>query len=486
MTEVRADDSAVQALKTWLADHEAALVADLQRLLRVPSLKDAPAPNAPYGAANREALDLMLALAAEHGMRVVDLDGHCGYAEFGEGEPLVMVLGHLDVVPVGPGWKHAPFGAEIDDGYLYARGAVDDKGPTMAAFYAALALKAHLPEDAGVRVRCVFGCDEESGFGCIARYNETEEAPTFGISPDADWPLVYAEKGISDLLVEAPRVQGDFELLSIVGGQRSNIVIDRCEARVRVKAAALAHVEAALEDAWDRNVSATWGEAEADGSRILNIEAVGKAAHGSVPYFGDNAATRALRFMSEIAPLSAQEAYIHLFTLPEHSGAGVGLAGADEVSGPLTCNLGIIETEGEVVRLTLNVRYPVTWTGAQVRERCEAALAGKPGGPWRLASMSDSEPLYFEREHPLVQTICAVHEAETGEARAPQVIGGGTYARAIANTVSVGTSWLGDGPAHENDERIKLDHLHKISRIYAHVLHRLVQLAPKQHRGSSS
>lgn len=52
-------------------------------------------------------------------------------------------------------------------------------------------------------------------------------------------------------------------------------------------------------------------------------------------------------------------------------------------------------------------------------------------------------------------------------------MGGGTYARAIPNTVSIGTGWEGDGKAHETDERLKVEHLFKMSRIYAHILYRL-------------
>ena len=59
-------------------------------------------------------------------MRTKDLEGYIGYAEFGEGERLIMSLGHLDVVPVSEGWKHAFFGAEIDGGYIYSRYATDD------------------------------------------------------------------------------------------------------------------------------------------------------------------------------------------------------------------------------------------------------------------------------------------------------------------------------------------------------------------------
>jgi succinyl-diaminopimelate desuccinylase len=128
------------------------------------------------------------------------------------------------------------------------------------------------------------------------------------------------------------------------------------------------------------------------------------------------------------------------------------------------------------VRFLLNVRYPVTWKGSDMRSRCEAKLAALGEG-FRLELFDDSPSLYFPLDHPLVKTICDVYEAETGERKTPGVMGGGTYARAIPNTVSIGTGWSGDGGAHENDERVKVEHLYKMSRIYAHILVRLANIA---------
>ncbi len=167
----------VETLHVWLKDHEQELLETTQAVLRINTIEGPAEPNAPYGQGNREALDYMLNLAKGHGMKTTDLEGHLGYADFGSGERLVMTLGHLDVVPVGPGWKHEPFGAEIDGGYIYARGAVDDKGPTIASYFALRAIQSCFP-DLGARFRAAFGCDEESGFGCVERYVQTEEAPT--------------------------------------------------------------------------------------------------------------------------------------------------------------------------------------------------------------------------------------------------------------------------------------------------------------------
>jgi len=462
-------DQIVAQIQEWLRAHEQELLQDTLEMLRIPSLEGDPAPNAPYGPENRRALDLALQLSEKYGFTTKDVEGHIGYAEFGQGDRLVMSLGHLDVVPVGPGWKHAPFGAEIDGDYIYARGAVDDKGPTMASFYAMRAIKEVCP-NLPARLRQVFGCNEESGFGCVARYVETEEAPTYGIAPDSGWPLYHGEKGIANLEISVPLAKGEFELISIEGGQRPNIVIDSCSAKVRVAGSARAHVEEKLGDAWDRNVTFSWEEGD-----VLGVYAIGKAAHGSTPFEGDSAAIRAIRFLRDVAPLSAYNYFDELLATTHIGGAGLGISGSDPESHDLTSNLGIVKTEDGNVELLFNIRYPVTWNGQDLQRRCEERLATYKSG-FNLRVTRDSPPLYFPLDHPLVKTIVDVYEKETGERRRPGTMGGGTYARAIPNTVSVGTGWEGDGGAHETDERLKVEHLFKMSRIYAHILYRLAMM----------
>jgi succinyl-diaminopimelate desuccinylase len=463
-------DSVVARLHAWLKDHEQELLDDYRKMLQFPSIEDDAAPKAPFGKANRDALDFALSLSEKAGMKTKDLEGYIGYADFGRGERLILSLGHLDVVPVGPGWKHEPFGAEIDEGYVYARGAVDDKGPTMASFYAMRALKECCPE-LPARMRQVFGCNEESGFKCVERYAQTEEPPTFGVAPDSGWPLYNGEKGITNLNIELmPNEDGEMQVLEVCGGQRPNIVIDSCEAMVRVKSEAQKHVKGRLADAWDKNVESIW-----DGD-ILKVRAKGKAAHGSTPFLGDSAATRVFRQLFEIAPVLDENYYEELLNACQTSGAGIGINGEDEVSRDLTCNLGIVSSESGVIKFLFNIRYPVTWVGKAVEDKCRVYLKTLKS-KWSLASVGrDSKSLYFPLEHPLVKTIVRVYEEETGEKKEPGVMGGGTYARALPNTVSIGTGWEGDGKAHETDERLKIEHLYKMSRIYAHIFYELATI----------
>ena len=152
------------------------------------------------------ALDQILAICNQLGMRTYeDPEGYYGYAEIGSGEEIFGVIGHLDTVPASDpkSWDTDPFDPVIKDGIIFGRGTQDDKGPTIAALFA---LKALL--DAGMvptkRIRFIFGTDEEILWRGIAKYNEKEAPIDMGFSPDSEFPLTYAEKGLQQAYLIGP------------------------------------------------------------------------------------------------------------------------------------------------------------------------------------------------------------------------------------------------------------------------------------------
>ena len=186
------------------------LLLDTQNLLKIKSVLDEehPTEEAPFGKGVKEALDFMLQLGEKDGFTVKNVDNVAGHIEMGEGEELIGILCHVDVVPEGDGWSSDPFGAEIRNGRIYARGAIDDKGPTMAAYHA-MKLVRELGEPLNKRVRMIIGTDEESNWRCVDRYFEVEEMPSIGFAPDADFPIISAEKGIWDFSVIHPADAGN-------------------------------------------------------------------------------------------------------------------------------------------------------------------------------------------------------------------------------------------------------------------------------------
>ena len=105
--------------KLEAAKRETEIVKDLKDIVSIKSIidKSTAEKNAPFGAKIREALDAFLEMAKRDGFEHGDIDGYAGYIEYGEGEELVGVLGHLDVVPLGEGWNFDPLGADEAEGY---------------------------------------------------------------------------------------------------------------------------------------------------------------------------------------------------------------------------------------------------------------------------------------------------------------------------------------------------------------------------------
>lgn len=462
---------AVLRAQKWLEQNEYDLIEDTRRMLRIGSVEGPAKPGAPFGKECREALDLALSLGKAWAMNCKDVDGYAGHCEFGDGKALVMTLGHLDVVPVGDGWEHEPFGAEIDDGYIYARGAADDKGPTMASFYALRALK-EIGADLPSRMRIVFGCNEESGFQCVKHYFAREDAPTYGVAPDSGWPCYHGEKGIANFKVRIPVPKGAVELLDLEAGSRPNIVAAHAKAYVRIAQEYVEEFAKKLSDLWDRNVTHKRVDRE------FVLEATGRAAHGATPFLGDNALTRVLRALMDCAPVEMKETFWKMTELGHPSGVGFGIHGRDEDTHDLTSNLAIAELKGHSIYFTANVRYPVSWRGDDLRNMLIAHMEREwPGS--ELMDFNDSKGLFFPLDREPVVSIIEAYRAETGDMKEPGVMGGGTYARAVPNTVSIGGGFDGDGPAHEHDERIKVEHLLKMAKIYAHILYRLSHAAAK-------
>ena len=117
---------------TWQAGHDA-VVATLRDLIRIPSINP-PDPALPDGetrAARYLAGRLTDVGLAPEVVEPVPGRGSIHVRLRGDGtggEPLLL-MSHLDVVPAPPErWSHDPFAADIDDGYVYGRGAVDMKG----------------------------------------------------------------------------------------------------------------------------------------------------------------------------------------------------------------------------------------------------------------------------------------------------------------------------------------------------------------------
>ena len=207
---------------------------------------------------------------------------------------------HVDVVPEGDGWTSDPFAAEIRDGKIYARGAIDDKGPTMAAYYAMKIVK-ELGLPINKRVRMIIGTDEESDWRCVEHYFKEEEMPTLGFAPDADFPIINAEKGIADLdmtqkMSGAETGAANVEVLSFTSGQRYNMVPDFATARLNIKANQMEVVQRYTD--FMKKFEIENSSYVENGELILEVKGV--SAHGMEPKNGKNAGLFLAEFLAKL------------------------------------------------------------------------------------------------------------------------------------------------------------------------------------------
>lgn len=409
------------------------IVKNLAQAITYDSSQGQPAEGMPFGEGAAKCLDFYLSLAEFMGFKTRNYDNYIGEVVWGDGEDFA-VLAHVDVVPAGSGWTHEPFDGEVDEanGRIWGRGAMDDKGPAMIALYAMHALK-----EEGFKprrtIKLILGCNEETGWACIDHYNKVAKMPEEGISPDADFPVIYAEKGILQAKFSFKAENAQFKGLK--GGERPNMVCDFCEVVAPADEDRLAKL----------NLTAENGK----------IISRGKSAHGSTPDKGVNAIPAILRY------LGLDDIKEQLF------GQYMGLKGLKDETGPLTFSPNVISQEGDNIYVTCDVRYPATMKREEI-----ISILDKCGAPYEI--MHDQLPLFNDKNGKLIHTLLEVYNEVTGKNASPIAIGGGTYARALKYGAAFGPEEAGEeSTIHQPDEYITFEKIERCFKIYKLALKRL-------------
>ncbi|WP_434295991.1 dipeptidase PepV [Clostridium sporogenes] len=450
------------------------LIDSTAELIKIKSIEGEAKEGKPYGEGVASALEKALEISEKLGFKTVNVDGYVGYAEYGEGDEYVGVLGHLDLVPEGDGWKYPPYAAEIHDGKMYGRGTTDDKGPIMAALYGLKAIKeAKLP--LSKKVRILFGTNEETGSNEIEHYLAKEKPPVLGFTPDAEYPIIYAEKGITIFdVVKKLEIKNDkaIKLKYIKGGQASNMVPDYCEAGIECPDTDM--IIRSVEYCANRNgIELT---AEEKGGLVV-VKSFGLSAHGSTPEIGKNAIMQMFKFLAELPLGHCDELqFIRFFNNNvgnETDGKSFGVDLEDEPSGKLSFNVGTISMENNEIKMSLNLRYPVTYKAEDLMEKFNKKIEGTG---IKIENFQDQKPLYFDDKHPLIKSLQKVYKEQTGKEPELLAIGGGTYAKEMPNMVAFGPLFPGEPDViHKKDEYIELENLMLNAKIYGHAIYELAK-----------
>lgn len=448
------------------------IIKSTQEVIRVRSVQEKSKEGMPFGEGPGKVLDRALEISKSLGFKTVNMDGYIGYAEYGEGKDYVAVLGHLDVVPEGDSWKYPPYNAEIHDGKIYGRGAMDDKGPTMAALYGLKAIK-ELGLPLSKRVRVIFGTNEETGSKGVEYYMKKEKAPVSGFTPDAEYPLIYGEKGITifNVVKDLAPHKNNLFIKSMEGGTAPNAVPDFCKCVIGTD-----NPDEIQKEVEKFSVKTGFDmESDVKDKEVI-VKSYGLAAHGSTPELGKNAIMRMFAFLANLPLDEDLKEFIDFFNRyvgEETDGKSFGIALTDTESGKLTFNVGRVMMDGSSIKLALNIRYPLT---CKLEDLMDPFNRRIKGSGIRVEDFMHQKPLYFPAEHPLIKTLQKVYKEQTGCEPKLLAIGGGTYAKEMPNIVAFGPIFPGKPDLdHQVNEYIEIEDLIRNAKIYSHAIYELAK-----------
>lgn len=407
-----------------------------------------------------------------------------GFAEFGEGEELIGIIGHLDVVPAKEeDWSYSPFVPTIHHNCIYGRGAIDDKGPVVSSLYAMKSVMDYVQEH-GIklqkRVRLIVGLNEEKDWKCIEYYKKHEEIPTLGFSPDSDFPCIYAEKSVISLLLSQ-------EILSATSSSSSasitieeidcnnnaiNVVPKFCSVVLKIQDSnlleELIHFCKDIIQAYHFEIDLY----KIDDSH-LKLSSYGIASHSAHPELGNNAITKLIVVLNDLfhhfdmlVPLLDD---FCKFIGDDYTGKNLGLNVEDE-SGSLTLNPSQFYLNNHNICIGINLRVPVHTKPEDVIQSFEKSFVHQ------VTLLRIQPALYIEKEDSLVQKLCSIFNKACQTNFKPVAIGGATYARAFPHCISFGMNFPNDKDmCHQVDEFVDIDKLMFATNIYAKAIFELLQ-----------
>lgn len=407
------------------------ILSDLQTLLSIKSV----APSMPQEC--DRALEFVLNKARKFGLDAERITEQSGHITLGNKGKLCGVLSHLDVVPEGNGWNTEPFALTQKGGRLYGRGIADDKGAALISLYCMRALKENGIEGKNT-LRAIYGTNEENGMEDMDGYFEKMPIPEMAFTPDNDYGICFAEKGI--LQLEVCSKTNDSRLISqFASGKAVNAVPD----------SACVIIDASDYDEQNliKLANSSNGSFEfkntIDGLMIISR---GKAAHACETEKGYNAAAALVDIIADAFDkdgLGSLCNFIDYAVNKETNGRSLGLKMRDCVSGELSVNLSSLNIDDEYAKAQFDIRYPVTVSGNSVLSQFEKVAKRSN---LDIKVINHVAPLYVEKDSELITVLSEAYESVVGEKPELYTTGGGTYARKLNN------KGVAFGPNFKNDE----------------------------------
>ncbi|MGG7324863.1 dipeptidase PepV [Clostridium baratii] len=431
-------------------EYKEELIKSIGRLVKINSVEGKKLDDAPFGSGPKEALEEALRISEELGFKTKNIENAIGYAEYGESDDYIGIIGHVDIVPEGDGWNYNPFDVSIDNEKIYGRGVLDNKGPIMAVLYGMKIIKdLNLPISKKIRV--IFGTNEETGFCDIPYYLKEEKPPIMGFTPDCKYPAVYGERGILDLTIWSEKIE-NINIKSIKGNFKNNIVPDFAEI------------------VFYNNVNKY--------DETKTISAKGKQAPGNAPESGINAVTKLCKTILEANDLINDKEtldfikFIYKSFYENHSLSKLNINCSDEISGDLVINPYEIKMDNGKIGISIVFRYPISYKYEDMISIIRSII--KEG--YTLSENRRMDSVCFDKDSDLLKKLKEAYEDVTGFDGTPVTTTGGTYAKVFPNIVAFGPSFPGQkGIAHNTDEYMDIEDLITNLKIYTNALYNLAK-----------
>lgn len=468
----------------FLNKYRKEFLEDLQNWIKINSVYDANtiSEENPFGKNVSNSLNYMYTLAKREGFEV---ENHNNYAVSiklnKKAKKSIGIIGHCDTVPfAGQNWSTDPLSGHIEDNFIHGRGAQDDKGPVIAAFWGLKFFK-----DAGfdtkdlknTQFQLILGGDEERSSKGIAKYLKTHQPPMFSYTPDGMFPVVFNENEKADFKITIKEKVKNPHILEFEGGIAINVVPSKCTILIYD----LPHLEENFTNFLAKHLLK--GKITEIKPKTYQVEIYGIGAHAAELQNGLNAITHAAEFLS-IYYYDHCPSFINFISEIIHNnihGHSLNIYFSDKETGVTSINLGLIKFQKNECQMMFDIRWPHCVKLAKIRRRMKTTL-DKMKHDIKLELVGVNPGLYIDPQDNFLQQLDLSYRLATRDHDSKLIsTSGGTYARMIPNCVAFGMLFpQAKNTMHQADERINIKDLFKGMQIYTLANYNLAQLLKKQ------
>lgn len=457
-----------ESVSAYMRSHSDYITSTLSRLVKIPSVRSAPAPGAPYGKKCAEALEETRKIYEENGF-ATEIHQGSGYllARSGGRGKQIGIFAHADVVSVYDDWMLAePFSAAIRDGFMISRGALDDKSGIVCSLLAAMAIRdLGIPFSSGLLM--VTENNEESGMGGIKRFVREQPMPSASIIADAGYPVFRGEKSFIRFWAVG---RGKFETVTELVGGKDAFNIIAGSAHATFESEIFPH-----------------GGAPSDPDLTLSsdhktLSATGISKHAALPEGSKNAIitlTDALLHCDDL-PENDRKLFSDIRAILGSFGEGLGVEGNDPRFGRTTAATGMLKLIDGRPAVSYDMRFGTMFDSADLIAKIKERLDSLG---FDMEIVEDDKGFFIGDDNEYLKALLEAYSECTGAVDPrPNVNSGATHARLLKNAFGVAAAdWhtrpftlpAGHGDCHQPDECVWLEGVGRAAAILAYMLVRL-------------